>query len=274
MANQDAYKEEIIHYLFDDMTEQEKADFEQRMEKDEELAAEVERQRRIMKDLSGMIAYKEAMEDPHLAEAKEIAQEILDNAGGVKTGSKSSYRPVRHSPVKRVIHFLAVAAMLAILIVSSVLLSNHPNAGRLYADFYNPFTVDESGISTTTSTGAIIAQCIFNYNHGRYQQAIAALTELKNQNELDELPPESTFTLGLAYLAVNDLSNAQSTFEDHLNHYDAYENETSWYLGLTYLKKGETQEAREILGKVAASDSAFAKQARSLNRRLDKMLDT
>ncbi len=71
------YSEQIVDYLYNDMTEPQRKDFEKLMESDAELAAEVQEQRDILKGVHARLVYQEAMEDPYIEEANWLARRAI-----------------------------------------------------------------------------------------------------------------------------------------------------------------------------------------------------
>ena len=143
----------------------------------------------------------------------------------------------------------------------------------MFAEHYNPYPVEQPAINTETPNGEILAQGIRNYNRGNYIQVIAALTELEKQENPAILPPESTFTLGLDYLAVQDYPNAIKTFREHLDNKKEYQDQVRWYLGLAYLREDNPAEARQVLSGLTATDNEYTKKATRLNKKIEKMMD-
>ena len=268
MPDKESYSEMISRYLLYEMDEQEKADFEKQISEDPELAKEVEFMREMFENISAGITFQEVLNDPGREQARELVRKHFDNADIAPEPETEKY-----SPGRRAVHYMLAAAVVAFLIVAGILISRDPEAGRLYAQYYNPYHLKQSGISTETPTGAILAQSILNYNQGNYEVVIAALTDLEKQQFHEDLPPESTFTLGLAYMAVQDYPNAVITFREHLDQQSEYETEASWYLGLSLLKEGNTASAKSIFSKLAASKNPFSRKAAILSRKIDKMMD-
>lgn len=268
MSISDSDHKSITHYLFNDMTEQEKAEFEARMASDSELAAEVERQRDMLKEIAARITYKEAMEDPHLGEARELAAKAAGN-----TGTSPGTQRARYTPRQRALHYLLVAAQVALLVAVGIVLSKEPTSAQLFTRYYAPFSVDQPVVSPVSPAEALLAQGILNYRMGNYSQVIAALSGIEEQEGGEYLPPESTLTLGLAYLAVNDYANAVLIFRQHLDRYDSYKPEARWYLGLSYLRQDNPAAARSILGTLAATGGPLSKKARRLAHKIDRMME-
>ncbi len=71
------YSEEITKYLFNQMNLIQRLIFEVKLDKDEELAAEVARQQDMLDTIQACLVAKEAEEDPHYEEAEQLAVEAI-----------------------------------------------------------------------------------------------------------------------------------------------------------------------------------------------------
>jgi TolA-binding protein len=259
MEASDAYDPRIAEYLLNDMTEEERAAFEKEMAEDQKLALEVKWQRQMLDQLKATLAYKELIEDPDYEELDKLAKEIVADKP----------RLVRYSPGRRAMHLLLVAAQVAIFVIIGKVLLKDPTSAALFTQYYQPYEIEYEGNSEDPSQ-VIIAQSINFYNRGNYNQVITNLTRL---DPGEELPAEATFSLGLAYLAVNDYTNAVLTFQEHIEQHEAYDEEANWYLALSFLKKGEPERARPIFSMLAGADNDFSKKASRILRRIDRMKD-
>lgn len=77
----DKYSKQINNYLFNEMNELQKENFEALMKSDVELGAEVKRQVALLEAIHGRMVYKEAMDDPNVAELDQLAKEAVQDRG-------------------------------------------------------------------------------------------------------------------------------------------------------------------------------------------------
>lgn len=103
------YTNQIADYLSNEMSSLQREAFEGLMERDAELAAEVELQKTMLKSIKARLVYKEAMDDPHTAEADRLAREAIKNRG-------SQIPVTKRLSTGRIILRLVAAAAILILI--------------------------------------------------------------------------------------------------------------------------------------------------------------
>ena len=102
------------------------------------------------------------------------------------------------------------------------------------------------------------------YDAGQYPQAIAEFNALLATDSLDE-ELAVVFYRGVAYLGSNQAQEAIADFEVVLQQADTlFAEPAAWYLGLSYLKAGKTERAREIFAKLRDREGDYAKQASDL----------
>ena len=77
MGDKYKYSSEISDYLFNEMSELQRAAFENRLELDKDLAAEVKRQRLMFDSIHDQLVIKEIMDDPHLDQAEQLAEQYI-----------------------------------------------------------------------------------------------------------------------------------------------------------------------------------------------------
>jgi len=122
------YSDEITEYIYKQMSPLQKEAFEQRLENDPALAAEVREQQRMLEAIRGARLYEEAINDPHREEAERIAKEILE-AQEKEKRSKKKENPAEKKKVRRfsIKRFPAAAAAFAVFLVDQYL-------GRMLSD--------------------------------------------------------------------------------------------------------------------------------------------
>ncbi|MEI9943644.1 MAG: tetratricopeptide repeat protein [Chitinophagaceae bacterium] len=136
---------------------------------------------------------------------------------------------------------LAVAASVLALVTLSLwwFLQNGNSNEKVYSKYYSP----DPGLATVMSSTADydFEKAMVEYKNGEYDKALKAWTSL-----LQQKPGNDTLTyfIGAAYQAKGDddhvIENLQQVTADGNS---AFYKDACWYLGLSYLKKGETQQA-------------------------------
>jgi predicted Zn-dependent protease len=104
------------------------------------------------------------------------------------------------------------------------------------------------------------------YKQGQYKAAAAVFSDLlhKDSNSIS-----IRFFGGITQLELGDYKKAISLLNEVVTENGEYKEATQWYLGLAYLKVGETQKAKYYL-KLAETEECYKDQAQALLNRLKK----
>ncbi len=95
---------------------------------------------------------------------------------------------------------------------------------------------------------------------------IDLITALKPEQRPESV--ETDFYLGLAYLYENQYDQAIGSLRKVLSQSSDYEEETQWFLALAYLKNNQSAEARKLLQHISENDQWKAAEAKALLNRL------
>lgn len=79
-----------------------------------------------------------------------------------------------------------------------------------------------------------------------------------------EKTPEEIYYLGLAYSAKGNYPKAIEQFSTKVLQDSVYAEKANWAIALIYLKQDKKAEAKNLLEKIAKSDSEFAEKAKEL----------
>jgi tetratricopeptide (TPR) repeat protein len=79
------------------------------------------------------------------------------------------------------------------------------------------------------------------------------------------------FFAGLSYLGLGQYPLAQSHLETVAEGYSRYQAEALWYLGLSYLKTGNYDQADKVLAQLELYDGLYQKDAQSLRKKLRRL---
>ncbi|MCB0570505.1 MAG: hypothetical protein KDC66_12100 [Phaeodactylibacter sp.] len=167
---------------------------------------------------------------------------------------------------------LSIAAGATILIISALFVSlRHPSNEKLYAQYfeYLPSAIHEGGGARATSpkTMGLRASAVQAYETGAYEDAEALARVYLEENPADQ---EMRFYFGLMLLGKGDAGSA-------IQHLEAvrtnpkpieYERPATWYLGLAYLKRGQTDKASLLFKELKDGDGRYAELARSVLEKL------
>lgn len=220
----------VDRYLDGTMVGTEKADFEQQMQADETLAAEVQ----LQKDTNEVVMLygkKQAIRQKIEAIAKEQK---------TQTPSRSVVRTLR--PV------LAVAAMLTLFFIGYFLLPSSPTNEQLFADNFAPY---QDVLTAKNDTFNLQAMAMKAYNDKQYG---AATNSLKKLYQTD---PENTayqLYLGISLLGDDKPIEAIHYLEKVSKSQSDFSDQAEWYLALAHLANKDSSLAKAVLTHIAKSD--------------------
>lgn len=229
--------DQIRAYIQKRMTPEENRSFEQRMEENEALKAEVALQRRLF---NAALALKTR------ERLSALQHEVQQENELAKRSLRKTY---------------AVAASVAIFVlsglyVSKVFFSGSPE--KVYAEFYSDDTRHRAQ-SFCTSAG--LDEAVDLYHEKKYTPA---LEKLKTLDPADDCV---SYYTAISYLALEEPAEAAKILAGTSASENAVLAEKSqWYLALAYLALKDKPRATEILRKIVADpDNAY-------NRMADKAL--
>ncbi|WP_179343943.1 tetratricopeptide repeat protein [Winogradskyella ursingii] len=213
---------EIIDaYLKGQLSEDETAKFEYRLETDEDFKNKVA-------DIKTILT---GIETQEMKDQLDVFHNEIDKQ---KISTKSETN-VRHIDWKK----LAIAAMFIIGAVSIWQFRVDPNE-RLYAEYFSP----DPGLPTTMSSNDNYEfyEAMVDYKQGNFETAIKKWETLQNAKPKNDT---LNYFLGVAHLANNNENEAVLFLEDAtLNKEFALVNDAYLYLGLAYLKNGNVNKAK------------------------------
>jgi len=215
----------IERYINGSMTSQELKDFNQLLELDKDFKIKVEDIKTMLYGIETQ-ALKEQLDTFH----KDIPKTEV---------KKSKYKKVRYLNLSKI-----AAAAAIIIAVGSIWFFSTPKNDKLYTNYFKP----DPGLPTTMSStdNFDFYDAMVNYKHGDYQIAIdkwKVLQERKPENDT------LNYFLGVAHLANKSVSDAIPFLERSIEAEDSFVflDDAYYYLGLAYLKEGNTELAKKNL---------------------------
>lgn len=154
-------------------------------------------------------------------------------------------------------YYYAAAASVALLIAAWFVLSPPAaSSSDLFAAHFEPYpNVIEPVVRGSSSISA--RELAFQaYEAGDFAQARAGFEQLTDRDA------GTTLLMGNALLADGETALAIQTFSDLIETSDEYDAEATWYLGLCYLKKDDTETATYWFNRLASRNSPYAAKAR------------
>ena len=220
----------IDRYLDDELENNERAEFESRLEQDADWREAV----------ASVRAMRIGIQEAALAQKlPEFHEELTSTGTEVRMSSKTSGR----SWMK----WAAAASILAIASLGWWFWSGQKESGdeKIYADYYQP----DPGLPTVMGPAEDFEfqQGMVDYKAGNYSVAIAAWEKL-----LVRFPDSDTLTyfLASAWQADKKFEKALPLFEKVAGQPSSkLAPDAAWYLGLLYLRKGEQEKAQAWIQK-------------------------
>ncbi len=157
---------------------------------------------------------------------------------------------------------LAAAASLAIIIAAYVLINQPPKPEELYAQYFQPYP----NVFEPTLRGAddaVITSRTMGfraYDQGNYEKAVLLFNEALREKE----DPGILLLLGNANLVLGNVEDAQNNFLTLIKDFDELDSQARLYLGLSYLKQGDSKKAKLILQELGDPEATYSKKAKEL----------
>ncbi len=129
-----------------------------------------------------------------------------------------------------------------------------------YDDYYNQYPNTVVNITRSDSDQTLERKAFVAYESGDLVSAIKYFNELKSNEDLDYL----SFYLGQSYLKQNDLDNAVEYFEQTIAKDKVFVAESHWYIALAYLKNNDKTNAKKHLEKLIINYSYMNSEAKIL----------
>ncbi len=224
---------QIDRYLLNLLTPKEKEAFEAQLKTNKILAREVTQHRELLEDIEeiGRIELKSKL--------KEIHKDFYPYSEKPKT------------KFRKLLFRVAVAAVfLGVLSIGWWWLQQVPTNTELFSQNFEPF---ELSLNQRSEGDIIFSKIEDLYFQGKYKQAIPLFEDALNGSNLQS--SQVLLGLGISYLQTEQPKKAIIQFDSILVSKDFnFEDEAQWYLGLSYLKLNDIDNAKFHLN-LLASDS-------------------
>ena len=235
----------IEAYLNNELTAEDKATFENRLNADKDLVAELA----LHKQIRGFV--------------KENEVQQLKNQVKVWLQEEVAFVPSEMKVVKK--PFLSISGLARIAAILAVVLG----IGWFYFSDKNPEMTAE--VAQDKYFTELLAQnpgtlqgddqrsvWIQAFSEKNYDQVI--LTIEKKQ----EKTPEEIYYLGLSYSAKGNYAKAIEQLSMKTLQDSVYAEKAEWAIALIYLKQDDKPKAKALLQKIAKSNSEFAEKAKAV----------
>ncbi|HHN48231.1 MAG TPA: tetratricopeptide repeat protein [Bacteroidales bacterium] len=244
------HSRKIDKYLSGEMNQEDIDRFDLELKLNEQLLHEY----KLSIELDKMIA-----EDEELLEFRKQIQEVHEQKSktlGWKIVQSDFYRYWR----------LAAASVVIILMLSGMLylaIPRHYSNEKLFSMYYNT----EDVLSVTRSADNQLLKAMLKYQHKEFDEAAMLFDAILQEDENNTV---IRFYKGVAYIETRRYNDAIKEFlkitseEDHL-----FTEHANWFLGLTYLRNNETENAIVIFRDIMNdADNYYRSQAFEIHEKL------
>ncbi|WP_163409128.1 tetratricopeptide repeat protein [Flavobacterium ajazii] len=209
-------------YLQNEMTIEERTNFERQLAEDELMASSFE-------------AFKEM--HFQLANKFGIAQEREAFKANLKTISEANFKSAQPKVIQFKPWYFAAAASVAVLFG---LFFFNQNADPNFEDFNHP---EQAYFTERGNLDAVLKQAEGAFNTKNYKTAIPLFETVLKEKKT----PEIQYFYGIALLEENQFAKAETVFNELKSGTSAYKEKALWYLALSKLKQKDYKACKQIL---------------------------
>ena len=160
-----------------------------------------------------------------------------------------------------------VAASLALLLsIGYLVIQETPaNTQELFVENFEPYRNVIHPITRASQQDDLKTQAFAYYEQGKYDEALALFIKLYNNTET----PHYLFYQANALLQLNRPKEAITALQIHLKTRDTLTQKSHWYLAMAYLKLNDVTNAKKNLEQVVLENKYNVEKAKSLLKKLD-----
>ncbi len=216
-------------------------------------AAKEEKKKEIRNFITSSLETEEPYENYNLKTSGRDEDEIIN---------KKDKKPVRKLSVKY-ISFSAAAAIALLFVIKSLLPSAGPD--KLYDKYYRPFNIVSPVTRNATEGKNLLGEAINKYKSGDFRSASATFSAIADADTTLVAP---RFYFAMSEMAAGKYKEAITLLTSVVAKGGQYSKEADWYLGLAYLKNGDTKKARDCFISLSESPGFYSERSGKLLRRL------
>jgi tetratricopeptide (TPR) repeat protein len=166
------------------------------------------------------------------------------------------------------IYYRAAALLLIALSSLLYLFSQKSPHEALFEKYFRPYP-NTIPITRGENSEMKLKQGLAEYEFENYEQAAIILEEVINSEPGNSV---AHFYLGISLLFLNHPDQAISNFQDVIQiGNNEFVEHANWYLGLSFLKKGELDQAKIIFRNWQSEKQRYEQQTKELLNSLEKM---
>ena len=168
------------------------------------------------------------------------------------------------------IKWLTIAASIALAISAAFLLflNRGVNHQEIFDQYYRPYqnVISETERGEQDTLNSYYREAFRKYEAQSYQEAVEAFNQLRTQDIQDSA---ITFYLGLSLLATGNTDEAVRLLQKVATDKHPLSEPAYWYLGLAHIKAGNIIEAKEVFELIKTNRSSYTSRAEKILEELD-----
>ncbi len=191
-------------------------------------------------------------------EFKDTVRKVIKEKGEIRGGKRRRFR-----------RLLSLAACLVVISSVSTLIflgKSKIDNDSVYEAFYKPLNIDYQTRSVK-NTNDLFFLGISEFANGNYTTAIKIFNTVPDTSDFY---PSVCLVKGLSYMELEDFNKAVNEFENIKKGDQILKTTMNWYLGLCYLKMDKLEEAEIIFNSLANNDSYYSENAKVVLKKLRK----
>ena len=247
------YTEIIDEYLEGSLSDSERDDFENALHTDKDIEQEFE----LHKDLDRILSDQKVV---------DFRSTLMDAQQEYKRSQKRVPKIVK---MARKYRYAAASVVLLLMIVGSILVISPRSYSneQLFHKYYKP----GDAVGITRSGNVNVVDAIMKFHNGDYRAACDLFGDIL---KLDPSNVALMYYYGIASIEIQEYDLAAEMFNKIINNgNNLYIEYAQWYLGLTYLVKGENDNAISRIDAIVADPQHhYHKDAAELSERLKKSI--
>lgn len=240
------YSKQIDSYLLNKLSPIDKEEFEKELTKNQSLRKKLD----ICKDLH------DSVQEDDIFTLREKLKRAESDIGRKK-----------NKPFK-IVSYLTAASIAIVITLRFFVFSPSPSYDELFEKYFEPFEIIGDTRSVESINDALLSDDIIKkYFNGKYFDIISEIESIAIDNPSKT---EISLMLATAYLETNQEDKAENLLSNILveNKNGLYIEQIKWYLSLSIIKQGKTDEAKNLLTKIEKEEGFYSKRATSILKSL------
>lgn len=214
----------------------------------------------------------------HRKKQNEFASKVSERNAFISSAlkapaSEESNIPLIDMPIKQKTNklpfnkyiFTSVAAAVIAAIFLFTALVPSSTSEKLFNSYYEPYEAISPVMRDGNAAGNIYSDAIMFYKAGDMEKAALYFQESYTKDPSLRSP---VFYLALTDLATGNYEDAISRFKNIIDVPGMYSKEALWYLGLSYLKKGDIESAKTCFTTLSETGGYYMDRSAEILRRL------